>query len=132
MEAAASAAVDTGIVHSPAKKAVKRKRATRDARVSKRTRKTRKRKAKAVPQRVKEIARKSTEHQEALARREAESAHADSAVTPNRKQNPKQSTPKRKQKSKSTPEGEQNPKQRTSKRKQTSKQKKKTGANNKK
>ena len=90
------------------------------------------RKAKVSQRRVKEIVRKNKEHQEALARREAEIAHADSAVTPKRKQNPKQSTPKHKQKSKSTPEGKQNPKQRTSKRKQKSKQKKKTGANNKK
>ena len=80
-------------------------------------------KAKQPPPRVKEIARKSLEHQAALARRRAaESAHADSALTPTRKPSPRVATPKSNQKNKkpkSTPKNK--IKRRTSKRNQTKK-----------
>ena len=122
-------AVPSGVVHvTPPKNAKKRKRTQRQARPSQRKAKKLKgpegkAKAKQPAPRVKEIARKSLEHQAALARRRAaESAHADSALTPTRKPSPRVATPKSNQKNKkpkSTPKN--NVKRRTSKRNQTKK-----------
>ena len=128
----AETAVPSGVVHvTPPKNAKKRKRTRLQASPSQRKAKKRKGKAKAKakakakqpPPRVKEIARKSLEHQAALARRRAaESAHADSALTPTRKPSPRVATPKSNQKNKKPKSPPKNKiKRRTSKRNQTKK-----------